>query len=584
MTISISDINVPTKKGEIIKATDQIVEEIEMQYRRGLITNHERRLKIIELWTSARAKVEKEMLAQFNLHNPVNVMMLSGARGSVTQVTQLGGMKGLVVNPGGEIIELPIKSNYREGLNVFEYFISTHGARKGKSDTSLRTSDAGYLTRRLVDVSQDMVVALEDCGTKEGLTFHADPEHLRHLLGRVTLKPITLERKTIVPADTLITEEHLIKLKTHEPFDVLVRSILYCQARWGVCQNCYGRDLATGNMVKHGEAVGIMAAQAIGEPGTQLTMKTFHSGGVVGEDITSGLPRVEELFEARIPQNPATLAQIAGTVKIFTEKGKRTLQIITRQKVEETYEIPEGYEITVKSGTPVVAKQILGSAKDSKAIRTKIPGVTRVKERQVTVVSSDFQSISFPLRANEIVLVKDTDEVTVGQQLTEGHFDLGESLKYRGRVATQDYIIKDVLSIYSSQGQTINPKHIEMIVRQMFCKVRVTDEGDSEFLPGQIIDSLHAGIINAELAKKGKKLVQFEDVVMGITRVSLKTQSFLSAASFQETTGVLIEAAARGAIDHLNGMKENVIIGKLIPAGTGFDPSSARKKAIHGTR
>ncbi len=584
MTISISDINVPAKKSEIIKATDLLVEEIEMQYRRGLITNHERRLKIIEQWTSARAKIEKEMLALFNLHNPVNVMMLSGARGSVTQVTQLGGMKGLVVNPAGEIIELPIKSNYREGLSVFEYFISTHGARKGKSDTSLRTSDAGYLTRRLVDVSQDMVVALEDCGTKEGLRFHADPKHFRHLIDRVTVKPIMLARKTIVPANTLISEERLRQLNTNEPFDVIVRSILYCQARWGVCQNCYGRDLATGEMVKHGEAVGIMAAQAIGEPGTQLTMKTFHSGGVVGEDITSGLPRVEELFEARTPQNPATLAQIAGTVKIFTEKGRRTLQIVTNQKMEEVYEIPEGYEITVKNGAPVVAKQILGNAKDAKAIRTKIPGTVRVKERQIKVISSEFTSISFPLRANETVLVKDGDVVGIGQQLTDGHFDLGESLKFRGRVATQAYIINDVLSIYSSQGQTINPKHIEMIVRQMFSKVRVTDEGDSEFLPGQIIDSLHAGIVNAELTKKGRRLVQVEDVVMGITRVSLKTQSFLSAASFQETTGVLIEAAARGAVDHLNGMKENVIIGKLIPAGTGFDPSSARKKAIHGTR
>jgi len=494
-------------------------------------------------------------------------------------------MKGLVVNPAGEIIELPIKANYKEGLPVFEYFISTHGARKGKSDTSLRTSEAGYLTRRLVDVSQDVVITTEDCGTDNFLVIdkteieEAGAKLAVKLIGRIAAKEIKEPQSAIdLKAGEMITAEMAKKIEESKIEKIFVRTVLGCRAERGVCRTCYGQDLATGKPVELGAVVGIIAAQAIGEPGTQLTMKTFHMGGVTGEDITSGLPRVEELFEARTPRNSAIMSEIDGKVKIVEEKDQIKIMVTSPEVKKETYAIDKDYKPTVKAGDIVKSRQAIAVAPNKKAIRSLITGKVKIEKPasrqgggQITVLSTEKNSITYSVPTKTNLKVDDGDEVKKGQELTDGHLILDSLLKLRGRPALERYIIRGVQEIYASQGQTINDKHIEIIVREMFSKMKVKDQGDSDMLDGQMIDHLEAYKLNQELKKKNKKEVVFEETIMGITRVALITDSFLSSASFQETTGVLIDAAVRGSVDKLQGLKENVIIGKLIPAGTAFN-------------
>jgi DNA-directed RNA polymerase subunit beta' len=585
MTISMDDIIVPKDKHQIVANTNVAIETLNKQYRRGLITPQERSMKSIELWNGTKSTIEKSMMEGYSRDSAVYTMVTSGARGSVAQLVQMAGMKGLVVNPAGQIIELPVKANYKEGLSVFEYFISSHGARKGRSDGALRTSDAGYLTRRLVDVSQDVVITIEDCGAKEGWLLNTPDSEImgmtleERLIGRVAFANIVdpTTKKTIVKKNEEIIEEHAAAIAKAGINEVMVRSVLHCAQDHGICQLCYGRDLATGYLIKLGEAVGIMAAQAIGEPGTQLTMKTFHLGGAVGKDITSGLPRVEEIFESRIPSTPAILAELNGTAMVKEERESRLVRITSTDIKSETYTLVDDYEAIVKSGDEVKAKQSIATAPDKKAIRAAFDGKVRVGKGTVTITSGEAESRDYVVPAVINLRVKDGDKVVIGQEISEGHYDLGQALRLRGVTDLQKYIIREVQEIYSTQGQAINDKHLEIIIRQMLSKVKVLDEGDSEFMVAQLVDRKRMERTNAELTKKKLNPAIAEPVVMGITRVALKTDSFLSAASFQETTSVLIDAAIHGASDNLRGLKENVIIGKLIPAGTGFH--AAEKEA-----
>jgi DNA-directed RNA polymerase subunit beta' len=578
MTISMDDIYIPAEKPAILKEGDANLAAIDKQFQRGLITDSERSAQVIKMWEGIKTRVERAMLDQFPKESPVYIMMTSGARGTLVQVTQMAGMKGLVSNPSGQIIEIPVKGNFKEGLSVLEFFISSHGARKGKSDGALRTADAGYLTRRLVDVSQDLVVAIADCETTEGLTIsRAESEEMgeefaTRLGGRLALDRLKLpdSKKPLVQKNELITETLAAALAASDLDAVTVRSVVNCRAAWGICQNCYGRDLATGELVKIGEAVGIMAAQAIGEPGTQLTLKTFQTGGVSGDDITSGLPRVEELFEARLPKRPAILAELAGQLEIRDTKEMKTLTITSTQRQSVSFTLGNDYQVTVVSGDQVTLKQAIATAPNKKAVRSTLAGKVAIAANVITVTSLEPTTVSYEVSSQVNLKVKAGEIVALGQELTEGHWDLGQALTLRGKLEVQRYIVRGVQEIYSSQGQTINDKHIEIIIRQLFSKVRVSEGGDSNLLAGQILDRTRVTQINQGLKAAKKRLIEVEEIILGITRVALKTESFLSAASFQETTGVLLDAAVRGAVDPLRGLKENVIIGKLIPAGTGF--------------
>ena len=578
MTISMDDIYIPDAKPDILKEGDQNLAAIDKQFQRGLITEQERSAQVIKMWEGIKTRVEQAMLLNFPKDSPVYIMMTSGARGTLVQVTQMAGMKGLVSNPSGQIIEIPVKGNFKEGLSVLEFFISSHGARKGKSDGALRTADAGYLTRRLVDVSQDLVVSIEDCGTIEGLTIsRTESEEMgedfaTRLTGRLALADIKLPgaKKPLVAKNEEITEVVAAQLAAADLAAVTVRSVVNCLSAWGLCQRCYGRDLATGELVKIGEAVGIMAAQAIGEPGTQLTLKTFQTGGVSGADITSGLPRVEELFEARLPKHPAILAEIAGRVEIREAKEMKMITIVSTERQAASFLLTEDYAPTVTEGEQVTAKQAIATAPDKKAIRSTLAGKVSLTNEAITVTSMEPTTINYEVSSQSNLKVKDGDLVTIGQEITDGHWDLGQALSLRGKLEVQRYIVRGVQEIYSSQGQTINDKHIEVIIRQIFSKVRVRDGGGSTLLAGQILDRTRIMQMNEGLKAKKLQAIDHDEIILGITRVALKTESFLSAASFQETTGVLLDAAIRGAVDPLRGLKENVIIGKLIPAGTGF--------------
>ncbi len=532
ITISADDLTIPEEKVGIITATEKTTAEIGRQYEEGLITENERYTKVLEQWMAASSKIEKAMLGAQDHTNPVYQTVISGARGNTSQLNQMAGMKGLVANPSGRIIELPIKSNYKEGLQALEYFISTHGARKGLTDKGLRTPDAGYLTRRLVDVAQDTVIVVDDCGTKEGLTFTTSDAEVRgdsfpdHIYGRVLMKDAKDAKGAVVAKKgTLITKDVLAEIAERKVPEAIVRSILTCIQHIGTCQKCYGLDLATGKLVTHGEAVGVIAAQSIGEPGTQLTMRTFHTGGVASEDITQGLPRVEELFEARPPKGAAAVTDLAGTVKIV-EKDDKKIITVTGEKPKPASSIDE---------------------KDADEADTR----------------------EFTVPAFAKLRVKDKEHVAVGTQLTEGTLNLHELLELRGTEETWRYLISEVQQIYAAQAQYISDKHIEIVIKQMLSKVRVADSGDTNLIPSEVLSEDKIAAANAAL-KEGKEKATFEPLVLGITKASLLTESFLSAASFQETTKILIDAALTGQTDYLKGLKENVIIGKLIPAGTGM--------------
>ncbi len=529
ITVAVSDAIIPPQKKEIISAAEKRIDEIKKKYRRGLMTNRERLSQVIKTWNEATDDIADALKGNLDEFNPIFMMADSGARGSMSQIKQLAGMRGLISNTSGAVIEIPIRANYREGLNVLEYFISSRGARKGLADTALRTADSGYLTRRMVDVSQDVIIREDDCGTVEGLKVSAIMEGNQvierfeeRLQGRYLLDPVVdpATGEVIVDNDHMMTDDDAEKIVNAGYDSVYIRSILCCRSKHGVCKKCYGMNLATGLPVTVGEAVGIIAAQSIGEPGTQLTMRTFHTGGIAStEDITQGLPRVEELFEARRPKHSAILAEIDGTITLTEDKKNRVVIITDEENADERkYTIPFGYRVSVAHG----------------------------------------------------------DTVKKGQQLTEGSIAPADILATTGPGAVEEYIIKEIQNAYRSQGVEINDKHIEVIIRQMMRKFRIVESGSTNFIPNTMVDRGEVYEANDEIqaridaGEEGLSLATYDYTLLGITKASLATESFLSAASFQETTRVLTDAAIKGKVDPLFGLKENVIIGKLVPAGTGM--------------
>ncbi|MDR0221955.1 MAG: DNA-directed RNA polymerase subunit beta' [Oscillospiraceae bacterium] len=530
ITVAVSDASVPEKKKIILDEADKKVEEINVYFNQGFISNAERKNAVLEVWNNATVEVSKELTGTLDKSNPIYMMADSGARGSINQIRQLAGMRGLIANTSGETIEIPIRSNYREGLNILEYFISSRGARKGLADTALRTADSGYLTRRLVDVSQEVIIRTDDCHTENGIDVYEIREGKEliepleeRLRGRYLVEDFEDEAgNVLVPNSRLIKDEDAQIIAKSQVKTVKIRSVLTCAARHGVCAKCYGASLADGQPIKIGEAVGIIAAQSIGEPGTQLTMRTFHTGGIASaEDITQGLPRVEELFESRRPKSSAIMSRLTGTVKIEEIKKTRHITVTADDGSSESYSAPFGYRLKVEEG----------------------------------------------------------DRIEAGDPITEGSVNPHDVLAVKGEQAVQNYIIAEVQKVYRLQGVDINDKHIEVIVRQMMRKVRIENPGDSYLLPTSAIDKNEIAKINADLDKRrvvGEKIEYptYSPLLLGITKASLATDSFLSAASFQETTRVLTEAAIHGKVDPLLGLKENVIIGKLIPAGTGMESQS----------
>lgn len=522
LTVSVSDMGIPSSKDKVLDKAQKKVDVIDKQYKRGLISNDERYERVIAEWTAATEEVGKALLKGLDRFNPIYMMADSGARGSSAQITQISGMRGLMANPTGKIIEMPIKSNFREGLTSLEYFISTHGARKGLADIALRTADSGYLTRRLVDVSQDVIVREFDCGTDDGIYVmelkdgNEVIEKLEdRLIGRVAAEDVVDPNtgEVLVKRNQEFSEKDAAKVVSVGITRVKMRSVMTCKSKHGVCAKCYGRNLASGETVNIGEAVGIIAAQSIGEPGTQLTMRTFHTGGVAGTDITQGLPRVEELFEARKPKGLAVIANINGTVSVSDNRKKREVTVTNNEAGDaKTYQIPYGARLRVTDGQYVEA----------------------------------------------------------GDQITEGSVYPQDLLKIKGIEAVENYLLQEVQRVYRLQGVEISDKHIEVIIRQMLRKVKIEDAGDTGLLPGESVDIYNFVEENEKAAENGGKQATGKRVLMGITKSALSTESFLSAASFQETTRVLTDAALKGKTDQLLGLKENVILGKLIPAGTGM--------------
>ncbi|MFM7044532.1 MAG: DNA-directed RNA polymerase subunit beta', partial [Ilumatobacteraceae bacterium] len=524
VTVSIDDVKTPRDKARILAEHESMADKVETQFRRGIITDGERRQQEVRIWTDATAQVQKALEDEFRAQrfNPIDMMVGSGARGNMTQMRQIAGMRGLVANPRGDMIPRPIKKNFREGLETLEYFIATPGARKGLVDTALRTADSGYLTRRLVDVAQELIIREDDCGSALGLWIeHVEPDTPNRksyldtkLFGRALSQDVTLSDGTVLARNSLVGDVEMALLRDDPKVNrVRVRSVLTCDAELGVCALCYGRSLATGKSIELGEAVGVIAAQSIGEPGTQLTMRTFHTGGVAGKDIAGGLPRVVELFEARTPRGSARLAAASGVVRIGDDEGK---------------------------GIPV------------------------------TVVNDEGDEFPIVLPTGSRPLVANGQEVKAGDPITDGPFDPKELMEIKGIRETQNYLVDEVQRVYRDQGVSIHDKHIELIVRQMTRRVGVQEPGDTGFLPGERADAKTFRDTNRRMVEEGKKPAEGRPEIMGITKASLATESWLSAASFQETTRVLTEAAIDGKGDGLLGLKENIIIGKLIPAGTGM--------------
>ncbi len=580
LTISVFDMLIPEEREDLVKAADETVRKINNQYWKGWITEEERYNHAIRLWSSLKNDVTAKMVEKFeaNPENNIYYMIDSGARGNWGQITQMCGMKGLVANPSGRTIELPIKSNLKGGFSILEYFIATHGGRKGKSDTALKTAEAGYLTRRLVDAVQDVVIKEDDCGaTHQHMVTREESSKIgegfeKRIFGR-TLSDVLKHPKTgkvIAKKGEQIDNRIVALINSEKVEEVKVRSIMACKTENGICKQCYGFDLGTNKLVDLGTAVGIIAAQSIGEPGTQLTMRTFHMGGVAeGADITQGLTRVEELFEARAPKSPAVLADIDGDITIKSSKENIDVILVAGALGEDSYTVPPDYEPIVKKGDKIRPKQIIARAKDEKVT------LKAVEEGKVISVSADkiitkhtekhVKEYQFGPREN--LLVKNGETVTKGTPLSRGHLNLQELMSATDIYSTQSYVMTEVQHIYASQGQTINDKHIEIIVKQMLSKVRVINPGDSNLLPGELVNAERFNRINSDLLKAKKREVHGERLLLGISRVAITTDSWLSAASFQETIRVLVEAATTRKLDNLKGLKENVIIGKLIPAG-----------------
>ena len=588
ITIAVSDIKVPEAKAGILERTSAEVERSEQQYRRGLITAEEQYNKIVELWTRATDEVTDAVKQLLSPVDGLGAMAQSGAtKGGINPIRQLAGMRGLMADPNGRIIPLPIRSNFREGLTALEYFLSTHGARKGLADTALRTADAGYLTRRLVDVAQDVIITMDDCGTQSGIWI--DPSQsasmgegfIDRIAGRYLAGDMTDPESgdLLLKRGALLDEAALAMVTRHKAARAFVRSPLSCEARYGLCEKCYGEDLARGGLVKLGEAVGIIAAQSIGEPGTQLTLRTFHTGGVAGgDDITQGLPRVEELFEARNPKGEAVIAEIDGMVDIFWEGEVRMLRISRTDLKRREVEVPAGFELLIADGDRVQEDTVIarkGQGADEDTVVAGMQGETFPQSRAdgstlVTVRREDTDVWEVDIPANARLRVDKGQQVQAGDQLTEGAKNPKEILRIQGREACQLYLLDQVQQVYRSQGVSIHDKHIEVILRQLLRRVMVRATGDTDLLPGELIDRFKFDDVNNAVVAKSGRPARGEPVVLGLTKAALNTDSFLAAASFQETTRVLTEAAIRGQTDELRGLKENVIIGKLIPVGTGF--------------
>ncbi len=585
-TVSTNDIKVPQMKFRILQEAEKVVSQIEDQYENGLITDDERYSRIVDQWTETTDKVTELVSDSLDRHGGVYMMATSGAKGNISQIRQMAGMRGLMTDPSGKIIEFPIKASFYEGLSVLEYFISTHGARKGLADTALRTSDAGYLTRRLVDIVQDVIVCEEDCGTTSGIWYTEPkdgflPSLSERVVGRLAAARVLdpADGETIVDRNEEIDEEKARRIVLAGITQVYVRSPLGCQSRHGVCRFCYGIDLSKGRLVEEGTTAGIIAAQSIGEPGTQLTLRTFHTGGVMGLDITTGLPRVEELFEARVPKGQATLSEIDGIAEIIpTEDGYR-IRITSSELYRNEYRLPPGAELQISDGDwvdvgTVMAKQVsAGKPKRHAAALSPAPLLVAPLSGRVSI-EADTIVISYeekeeadyiiPFTAN--IRVANESRVKAGAQLTDGNANPQDILRIRGREAVQRYLVDEIQKVYRSQGVTINDKHIEIIVRRMLQKVRVDSPGDTELLPGDLVDRFVFEEINARVVAEAGEPATAQPALLGITKAALNAESWLAAASFQETTRVLTEAAINGKVDRLVGLKENVIIGRLIPA------------------
>ncbi len=581
-TIAVSDIAVPPEKEAIIARTLAEAEIVRRDYQRGLLTEQEQTERVIDLWQKTTAEVALAVRRGMDPAGSLSTMALSGAtKGGFGPISQLAGMRGLMADPSGRIIPLPIRSNFRDGLSTLEYFISTHGARKGLTDTALRTADAGYLTRRLVDVAQDLIISSPDCGTDQGIWIRrsddvAGQEFSARMVGRILAERVVHPQTGEIMLDRgeNITVEVAGGLAAAGLEAILVRSPLTCELSFGMCVACYGMDLGRGEMVEQGATVGIVAAQSIGEPGTQLTLRTFHTGGVAaGGDITTGLPRVEELFEARKkPKGEAITAEIAGTIKIIHgvhAEGQRVVQVMNSELIQDEYNVPGNWSLRVEDGGEVKAGDVIATRGEAQISATHA-GRVRLEDRKVTVAYDQIDEAVYDVAPSSRILVKDGEKVVAGQQITEGSLNPHRILRISGGEACELYLLTEVQKVYRSQGQNINDKHFEVIIRKMLSKVQITHPGDTDMLPGDLVERLFLKAINERLLGEGKQPARAVPVLLGVTKASLSTESFLSASSFQHTIKVLAGAAIEGKVDYLRGLKENVIIGKLIPAGTAF--------------
>ncbi|HSW56928.1 MAG TPA: DNA-directed RNA polymerase subunit beta', partial [Dehalococcoidales bacterium] len=584
ITIAASDIEVPASKAGLIKDAEGKAAVIENKFRLGLIDEDERYSGIVEVWTNTADRLQDVLQQSMNRTGGIYMMSTSGAKGNISQIKQMAGMRGLMTNPSGKIIDFPIKSSLREGLSVLEYFISTHGARKGLADTALRTSGSGYLTRRLIDVAQDVITRQNDCETFEGIWLSESPENSqmpplpKRIVGRLAADAVVNPQtgEVIVQRDEEFDEKKAALVASSGIKQVFIRSPLRCQSRWGVCQKCYGRDLGRGKLVETNTAVGIIAAQSIGEPGTQLTLRTFHTGGIVGLDITTGLPRVEELFEARTPKAQAMLSEISGIVEISQDEEGRRIRVTNIEILKDEYALPNKWQVMVEEGQVVEGGTILASEVPSgkkKDAEVTLPSIIAQKggkivfgNNKIFVQYEEKDSREYVVPVTAQLRVRNGDKVETGTQLTEGSLNPQDLMRILGRNAVQTYLVDEVQKVYRSQGVNINDKHIEVIVRQMLTQVRITSSGDTKLVTGEIVDSYRFEDTNSKVLSEGGEPATALPILLGITRASLNTDSWLAAASFQETTRVLTEAAVYGKIDKLVGLKENVIIGKLIPA------------------
>ena len=595
VTIAISDIKVPEDKAVLLDEASQAITELDEQFADGLLSEEEQYQHTVDVWRETGEQMQQKVEDNMHRYGGVYTMAVSGAKGSISQISQMAGMRGLMTDPKGRIISLPIKSSFREGLSVLEYFISTHGARKGLADTALRTADSGYLTRRLIDVCQDVIVLAEDCETEEGTVMSSFADGTREvpfverILGRLAATPVVhpTTGEIIVGRNEEIDEDAVIAMQSSEVTEANVRTPLNCEAVRGICRMCYGRSMATGRLVMLGEAVGIIAAQSIGEPGTQLTMRTFHTGGVASAaDITTGLPRVEELFEARSPKGQALLSEIGGRVTITAQRGNARLVTVTYQEENRVpYTVPTGYRVLVGDGDVVsqgtelaLPEKAKGDVSGEPLIVAGIDGTVEYTDKGMNLVWADEEKREYDILPSALLLVEEGEEIEAGDALTGGPKNPQDLLRIQGKDAVELYLSEEVQRVYRSQGVSIHEKHIEIIVRQMLRRVQIDDPGDSELLPGDLIDKYSFDKVNERISEEGGDAATASPVLLGVTRASLATPSFLAAASFQETTRVLTEASIDGKVDPLLGLKENVIIGRLIPAR--FDMSTEGREQL----